>query len=94
MTGVTRPATGPADAQVNRGRTMFSVSRWLLAALGVAVAGAIVAFLVVPYGPRDCPGVGDCNYVGWGPRMLTLIITAIIVLGLLTAAIVDSAKDR
>ena len=49
---------------------------------------------VVPYGRRDCPSVGDCNYVGWGPRTLTLIITGIIVLRLLTAAIVDSTKDR
>jgi len=76
------------------GLTIHGVNRWVLAAVGVAVAGAIVAFLVVPYGPRDCPGVGDCNYVGWGPRTLTLIITAIVVLGLLTAAIVDSTKDR
>ena len=28
------------------------------------------------------------------PRMLTLLVTAVVVVGLLTAAIVDSVKDR
>jgi hypothetical protein len=66
----------------------------LLTALGVAIAGAIVAFSVAPYGPRDCPGLVYCDPWGAKPRMLTLLITAVVVLGLLAAAIVHSAKDR
>jgi len=70
------------------------VKGWLLTALGVAIAGAIVAFFVVPYGHRDCPGLVYCDPWFAGPLMLTLLITAVVVLGLLAAAIVHSAKDR
>jgi hypothetical protein len=84
VTGVTRPCAA-YDCRVKG---------WLLAALGVAIAGAIVAFLVVPYGPRDCPGLVYCDPWGARPRVLTLPITAVVVLGLLAAAIVHSAKDR
>jgi hypothetical protein len=36
------------------------VNRWFLAALA-AVVGMAVAFSVVPYGPRGCPGLVKCD---------------------------------
>ena len=68
--------------------------RWLLAAVGIALAGIIVAFYVVTYGVRDCPGAQDCYTYGTGPRMLTLLVTGVVVLGLLTVAIINSTNER
>jgi hypothetical protein len=70
------------------------VSRWFLAALGMALVGATIAFVVVPYGPHDCPDIQDCHAWGAGPRMLTLLVTIVVVVGMLTAAILDSVRDR
>lgn len=70
------------------------MNRWFLAALGVAVAGVAVAFGVVPYGPRDCPGDQDCYTWGAGPRMLTLFITGLLVLALVTVAVLNSDRNR
>ncbi len=62
--------------------------------VGAALIGASIAFFVVPYGPHDCPDIQDCHAWGAGPRMLTLLVTAVVVAGLLTAAILDSVRDR
>ena len=71
-----------------------SVNRWLTLAIGTAAVGAVIAFFVVPYGPHDCPGSEDCHAWGAGPRVLTLFVTSVVVLGLLAVAIVDSGRDR
>jgi hypothetical protein len=76
------------------GVRLVVVSRWFLAALGVALVGATIAFFVVPYGPHDCPDIPDYHAWGAGLRMLTLLVTAVVVVGLLTAAILDSVRDR
>jgi hypothetical protein len=84
VTGVTRPDASSrfhSAFTVKQRPTIPSVNRWLLAALGVALAGAAVAFFVVPYGPRECPGLVYCDPWGARPRMLTLLITAVVVLG-------------
>jgi hypothetical protein len=60
----------------------------------VALVGATIAFLVVPYGPHDCPGTTDCHAWGAGPRMLTLLVTGVVVIALLAAAALTSVKDR
>jgi hypothetical protein len=70
------------------------VNRWFLAALGVAVAGITVAFAVVPYGSRDCPGLLKCDPWGARPRMLTLLITGLLVLALVTVAVLHSDRNR
>jgi len=70
------------------------MNRWLFAALGVALVGAAIAFLVVPYGPHDCPGTTDCQAWGAGPRMLAFLVTAVVVIALLAAAALNSVKDR
>jgi len=72
---------------------MPTVNRWFLATLGVAIAGITVAFTVVPYGPRDCPGDQDCYSWGAGPRMLTLLITGLLALARLTVAVLNSDRN-
>jgi hypothetical protein len=53
-----------------------------------------VAFAVVPYGPRDCPGLVKCDAWGAGPRLLTLLITGLIVLALMAVAVINSDRSR
>jgi hypothetical protein len=84
----------PQMPRLNGGVRLIVVSRWLLGALGVALVGATIALFVVPYGPHDCPDVQDCHAWGAGPRILTLLVTAVVVVGMLTAAILDSVRDR
>ena len=61
------------------------MNRWKASALGVLLVGFALAFLVVPYDDGACPtGADACTAYGSGPRIMTLVVTALAALMLAT----------
>lgn len=56
------------------------MNRWYVAAAVVLIVGVVLAFGVVPFDDGACPTVADCDAVGAVPRIVTVVVTAVIAL--------------